>query len=170
MPRAIHVFVLDAYSRDHTVQFARGAGAVVVQREWTDFVDARRFALASVRTPWALMLDADEALDDVLCDAIADAPDDVDGYNVRRTTYFCGHPLRMWRNEPLLRLFRTDRVTLQANPAASADALLHEAWSSAGSVGELRGTLLHFSYPDVASYRAKYDRYTSLEARRLHGS
>ena len=83
---------------------------------------------------------------------------------MRRTTYFCGHPLRMWRNEPLLRLFRTDRVTLQANPAASADALLHEAWSSAGSVGELRGTLLHFSYPDVASYRAKYDRYTSLEA------
>jgi len=70
----IHVFVLDAYSRDHTVQFARGAGAVVVQREWTDFVDARRFALASVRTPWALMLDADEALDDVLCDAIGEAP------------------------------------------------------------------------------------------------
>jgi len=47
---------------------------------------------------------------------------------------------------------------------------LHEAWSCAGSVGELRGTLLHFSYPDVASYRAKYDRYTSLEAQRLHGS
>ena len=62
------------------LQFARGAGAVVVQREWTDFVDAASaFALASVRTPWALMLDADEALDDVLCDAIADAPDDVDG-------------------------------------------------------------------------------------------
>lgn len=164
------MFVLDAYSRDHTVQFARGAGAVVVQREWTDFVDARRFALASVRTPWALMLDADEALDDVLCDAICEASDDVDGYNVRRTTYFCGHPMRMWRDEPLLRLFRTDRVTLKANPAASADALLHEAWACEGSVRELRGTLLHFSYPDVASYRAKYDRYTSLEAQRLRGS
>ncbi len=162
--------MLDAYSRDHTVQFARGAGAVVVQREWTDFVDARRFALASVKTPWALMLDADEALDDVLCDAIGEASGDVDGYNVRRTTYFCGHPMRMWRNEPLLRLFRTDRVTLKANPAASGDALLHEAWTSTGTVGELRGTLLHFSYPDVASYRAKYDRYTSLEAERLHGS
>jgi (heptosyl)LPS beta-1,4-glucosyltransferase len=164
------VFVLDAYSRDHTVQFARGAGAVVVQREWTDFVDARRFALASVQTPWALMLDADEALDDVLCDAICEARDDVDAYNVRRTTYFCGHPMRMWRNEPLLRLFRTDRVTLKANPAASADALLHEAWACAGSVGELRGTLLHFSYPDVASYRGKFARYTSLEAQQLRGS
>ena len=162
--------MLDAYSRDHTVQFARGAGAVVVQREWTDFVDARRFALASVQTPWALMLDADEALDDVLCEAICEATGDVDGYNVRRTTYFCGHPLRMWRDEPLLRLFRTDRVTLKANPAASGDALLHEAWSSTGTVGQLRGTLLHFSYPDVATYRAKYDRYTSLEAERLRRS
>ena len=162
--------MLDAYSRDHTVQFARGAGAVVVQREWTDYVDARRFALTAVQTPWALMLDADEALDDVLCDAIGEAPDDADGYTVRRTTYFCGHPLRMWRNEPLLRLFRTDRVTLVAHPAASADALLHEAWTCPGEIGELRGTLLHFSYPDMASYRAKYDRYTSLEAERLRGS
>jgi hypothetical protein len=162
--------VLDAYSRDHTVQFARGAGAVVAQREWTDYVDARRFALASVQTPWTLMLDADEALDDVLCDAIGEAPGDVDGYNVRRTTYFCGHPMRMWRNEPLLRLFRTDRATLVAHPAASADALLHESWTCPGQIAELRGALLHFSYPDVASYRAKYDRYTSLEAEHLRGS
>jgi hypothetical protein len=162
--------VLDAGSRDHTVQFARGAGATVVQRDWTDFVDARRFALAAVRTPWTLMIDADEALDDVLVEAIRDAPENVDGYNVHRTTYFCGHPMRMWRGESLLRLFRTDRVSLQAHPAASADALLHEAWTCAGPVGDLRGTLLHFSYPDMASYRAKYERYTSLEARQIRGS
>ena len=74
LPRGASVFVLDAGSRDHTVQFARGAGARVVQREWTDFVDARRFALSQVETPWTLMIDADEALDDVLCDAILDGP------------------------------------------------------------------------------------------------
>ncbi len=163
----MHLYILDAGSRDHTVQFARGAGALVVQREWTNFVDARRFALAAVRTPWTLMLDADEALDDVLCDAICEASENVDGYNVRRTTYFCGRPMRMWRNEPLLRLFRTDRAALEPHPAASSGALVHEAWSSAGPIGELPGSLLHFSYPDVASYRAKYDRYTTLEAQQL---
>lgn len=152
------------------MQFARGAGARVIQREWTDFVDARRFALTQVQTPWTLMLDADEALDDVLCDAMVQASESVDGYNVRRTTYFCGRPMRMWRNESLLRLFRTDRATLEIHPAASAGALLHEAWASAGPVGELPGTLLHFSYPDIASYRAKYDRYTSLEAQRIDRS
>lgn len=160
----MHVLVLDAQSRDHTLQFAAGAGAKVISRPWTNFVDARGFALEQVETPWALMIDADEALDDVLAAAICAAGEDVDGYRVRRTTYFCGKPMRLWRNEPLLRLFRRDRVTLEAHPAAAGDALVHEGWTCNGPVATLDGTLLHFSYPDIASYRAKYDRYTSLEA------
>lgn len=133
-------------------------------------MDARSFALTQVETPWVLMIDADEALDDVLCGAILRAPEDVDGYRVRRTTYFCGKPMRVWRNEPLLRLFRTDRAKLEAHPAAADAAPIHEGWSSDGRIGELDGTLLHYSYPDVATYRRKYDRYTSLEAENMKGS
>ncbi len=116
------------------------------------------------------MIDADEALDDVLCDAILRAPVDADAYRVKRTTYFCGKPMRMWRDEPLVRLFRTDRATLEAHPAAAKSAPLHEAWSCDGRIDNLRGTLLHYSYPDLASYRAKYDRYTTLEAENMKGS
>jgi hypothetical protein len=152
------------------VQFARGAGARVVQREWTDFVDARRFALSQVTTPWTLMIDADEALDDVLCRAILRASPDTDAYRVRRTTYFCGKPMRIWSNEPLVRLFRTNRARLEAHPAAASAAPLHETWSCEGNVGDLPGTLLHYSYPDVSTYRAKYDRYTALEGDNLRGS
>ncbi len=160
----MRVLVLDARSHDRTAEFARAAGAEVVERDWTDFVEARRYALGCVRTPWAFMLDADEALDDVLCSAVVDASDDATAYIVRRTTYFCGRPLRMWRNEPLLRLFRPDRVRLEAQPAAGGTAALHERWISDAPPRELAGTLLHFSYPDRASYLAKYDRYTSVEA------
>ncbi len=161
---------MDAGSDDHTLQFARAAGAHVLQREWTGFLDARRFALAQVATPWTLMIDADEALDDVLCDSILHASPALDAYRVKRTTYFCGKPMRIWRDEPLLRLFRTDRVRLIAHPAAASEAPLHEAWSCDGDVGDLPGTLLHYSYPDVATYRAKYDRYTTLEAESLNRS
>jgi len=166
----MEVLVLDACSLDHTVQFARGAGARVIQREWTDFVDAREFARAQVTTPWTLMLDADEALDDVLCTAILGAAEAPDGYRLRRTTYFCGKPMRVWRNEPLLRLFKTERARLQAHPAAGSDAAVHEGWVCDGPAPELAGTLLHYSYPDVATYRVKYDRYTTLEARELSRS
>jgi (heptosyl)LPS beta-1,4-glucosyltransferase len=170
LPRGIGLLVLDAGSRDHTVQFARSAGARVVEREWTDFVEARRFALSQVVTPWTLMIDADEALDDVLCDAILAAPAERDAYRFKRTTYFCGKPMRIWRGESLVRLFRTDRVTLEPHPVAAPSAPLHEAWRCEGNVGSLPGTLLHYSYPDVSSYRAKYDRYTSVEASNMKGS
>lgn len=170
LPRGMHVLVLDALSRDRTTEFARAYGADVVERQWTDFVDARRFALAQVRTPWALMLDADEALDDRLREAVVEASEDADGYRLRRTTYFCGKPMRLWRDEPLVRLFKTGRARLEAHPAAGGDAALHERWSCDGTVGELPGTLLHFSYPDVATYRVKYDRYTETESRGVPGS
>jgi (heptosyl)LPS beta-1,4-glucosyltransferase len=170
MPRGIEIYVLDAGSRDHTIQFARAAGARVEQRDWTDFVEARTHALDQVRTPWVLMIDADEALDDVLSDSILRASADPDAYRVKRTTYFCGKPMRMWRNEPLIRLFRKERARLEAHPAAAQLAPLHEGWASDGVVGELPGTLLHYSYPDVATYRAKYDRYTTFEAANMKGS
>ncbi len=162
--------MLDACSRDHTLQFARSAGARVLQREWTDFLDARRFALSNVETPWTLMIDADEALDDVLRDGILAASERADGYRVKRTTYFCGKPMRMWRGESLLRLFRTGGAAVRAHPAASTGAPLHETWSCDGEVDVLPGTLLHYSYPDVSSYRTKYERYTNLEAANIAGS
>jgi hypothetical protein len=100
----------------------------------------------------------------VLRDAIACAGEDVDAYRVYRTTYFCGKPMRLWSREPLIRLFQRDKVRLQAFPAGGGDAALHERWIGDGPVRDLDGTLLHYSYPDVATYRAKYERYTSTEA------
>lgn len=139
-------------------------------RAFTGFVDARRFALSQVQTPWTLMIDADERLDETLRAALLGAPGDADGYIVSRTTSYCGKPLRMWSNEPLLRLFRTDRARVQAAPAAGGAAQLHEHWVCEGRVGTLRGTLEHDSYPDAASYREKYARYTATEAQGLQPS
>ncbi|MGZ3531391.1 MAG: glycosyltransferase family 2 protein [Vulcanimicrobiaceae bacterium] len=170
LPHGMPVLILDANSSDGTREVAELRGASVLQRAWTDFVDARRFALAQVRTPWTLMLDADEALDAELRDAVVKAPADADGYMFERTTFFCGKPIRMWRREELLRLFRPEHVRLEARPASSGGAALHERWISSGRVRTLRGTLLHYSYPDVSSYRRKYERYTSIEAAGLQAS
>jgi glycosyltransferase involved in cell wall biosynthesis len=161
----MRVLVLDANSDDRTVEFARAAGAEVIEREWAGFIDARTFAVSQVRTPWTLMIDADEALDDELRDAVIAASGDVNAYVLRRTTYFCGKPLRMWRDEPLVRLFRTGKVRLEARSAAGGGALLHERWLCDEPCSELRGALLHFSYPDITSYREKLERYTDEEAR-----
>lgn len=170
LPAGMQTFVLDHESSDATVAIAQARGARVAVRPFEGFVSARRLALAHVRTPWTLMIDADERPDGVLREAIVAASPDADGYVVSRTTYYCGKPLRMWSGERLLRLFRTDRARLEAAPAAGGAAQLHERWICRGRVLTLEGTLEHYSYPDAASYRAKYEAYTSVEARGVRAS
>jgi glycosyltransferase involved in cell wall biosynthesis len=164
------VIVLDHQSADATAEVARALGALVFERPFYDFVEARRFALAQIHTRWAFMVDADEVLDEALQDAIVHASEDVDGYLVSRTTYFCGRPMRMWTGERLLRLFRADRVVLAAAPAAGGSAQLHERWSCKGPVRALDGVLHHYSYPTRAAYREKFARYTSIEAKGIRGT
>jgi hypothetical protein len=160
----MRVLVLDHQSTDATVRIASERGAKTVVREFRGFLDARRFALSQVETPWTLMLDADEALDAVLRDALLFAPEEFDGYAFRRTTFYCGKPLRMWSGEVLLRLFKTGRARLEAAPAAGGAAELHERWICEGPTAMLDGTLLHYSYPDAQAYRSKFERYTDVES------
>jgi glycosyltransferase involved in cell wall biosynthesis len=166
LPRSAPVFVLDAASLDDTVAVARAHGAEVETRPWAGFVNARRYALGRVATTWALMLDADELLDETLRDAIVAADGEVTGYRLRRITMLCGRPVHAagWSSERLLRLFRTDRARVAANEAG---ADLHERWIVDGPIADLPGAIVHDSYPTLASYRAKFDRYTSVEAAAL---
>ena len=170
LPRGMPVLVLDAESTDATQRIARDSGATLLIRRWTDFVDARRFALAQVTTPWAFAVDADEAFDERLRTALAEASEDLDAYLVRRDTAFAGQPLRMWRGERLLRCFRVAAVRVEAFPAAGGDAALHERYVCDGKVGELAGCLEHDSYADRREYRRKFARYTEIEARGLPSS
>src|SRR5665213_2072580 len=74
----------------------------------------------------------------------------------------CSMPSR--RTTRRLRLFRTGRARVAANEIG---ADLHERWIVDGPTGELPGAILHDSYPTLASYRVKFDRYTSVEAAAL---
>ena len=166
----MHALVIDHASSDRTREIARERGAQVIDRPWEGFVAERRFALTQVRTPWTLMIDADEALDDRLLDAITAAGEEVNGYLLARTTFYCGRALRMWRNEQLLRLFRTQGARVEPGPTTGGSAHLHESWTCEAPIGTLPGTLLHYSYPTHAAYTAKYDWYTSIESRGLPAS
>ncbi len=167
LPKGMPILVLDAESTDATQRIARAYGATLHVRAWTDFVDARRFALAQVTTPWAFAVDADEIFDERLRGALAQARTDVDGYFVRRDTSFAGRALRMWSGERLLRCFRVDAVRVEAFPTVGGEAVLHERYLCDGALGELAGCLQHDSYADRNEYRRKFARYTEIEARGL---
>lgn len=171
VPAGSAVFVLDAESSDATADLARACGARVEVRAWTGYVDARRYALARVETPYAFMLDADELLSDELRAALAGDLNGYDGYRVRRVTMLAGRAVRAagWSSERLVRCFRTERAQVVAG-SVGGGADLHERWLVAGRVGALPGMIVHDSYPSVASYRERFARYTALEASALRPS
>jgi hypothetical protein len=63
-PFVDEMVVIDGGSSDRTVERATAAGARVVQVAWpNDFARQRNTSLDELRTEWALVLDADEALE-----------------------------------------------------------------------------------------------------------
>jgi glycosyltransferase involved in cell wall biosynthesis len=164
LPDEVRAIVVDDESDDATADVARGFGAIVITRALADFVSARRFGASRVRTPWTLMIDADEALDSAAAAAIVNAGEDVDGYALQRTTFYRGKALRLWRNERLLRLFKTGRARVEARPPSGGSAQLHERWICDGRVDLLDGRLLHYSYATAREYHERFERYTAMEA------
>lgn len=106
----VEICVLDTGSRDDTIAIARAHGARVEEWPWRDdFAAARNRAVAMARTPWVLVVDADERLH-------------VDGAALRRTLAGVGDAVllavevddvrqgRLVSTSPSIRIFRRDRV------------------------------------------------------------
>src|SRR5258708_1377674 len=59
---AEEIVVVDSGSTDATVEIARGAGAHVLTRAWTNYAEQKNYAAAEAREDWILLLDGDEEL------------------------------------------------------------------------------------------------------------
>jgi glycosyltransferase involved in cell wall biosynthesis len=162
---ADEVLVLDSGSTDPTATIARAAGARVVVTDWPGYGPqvARGFAMATA--DWVLSLDADERIPPALQAEVhaAIASGKHDGYRIPRWSEFCGRVMRHggWRPDYTLRLGRRTRSGFTSD-------FLHAHMTVDGSVGELNGSLLHLSYPDVHDVLEKLDRYSSGSARDMH--
>ncbi|MCY0909273.1 MAG: glycosyltransferase family 2 protein, partial [Sulfobacillus thermotolerans] len=80
------IVVIDTGSDDNTISIAQREGARVFSRPWPkDFARARNWALEEVKTPWTLMLDADEVLlaDDIPNLLAGVTQPTADAYNLR---------------------------------------------------------------------------------------
>lgn len=78
--------IVDTGSTDSTVAIARGFGAQVIEIPWpNDFAKARNVGLEAVKTPWVLVMDADEELvrDDIPILTQAIRTPQADAYNLR---------------------------------------------------------------------------------------
>jgi glycosyltransferase involved in cell wall biosynthesis len=159
---ADEIVVVDAESRDKTVQIAREFTDRVISRPWVGFAAQKNFALEQSTGEWILSLDADEEVAPELPEEIAAtiaAPDACDGYAVRRRNLFLGQWVRHGGLYPdwQVRLFRRGRGRF-------VDRAVHESVRVDGRLGRLRGHLVHRSYADVTDFFERANRYSSLAA------
>lgn len=157
------VLVLDSGSRDKTREIAQQLGAEVMVVDWPGFAAQRRRAIAMATTEWILFLDADEALDQDLRQAIFNLapPEGTDGYYLRRKNYFLGRPMNCarWEDDRQLRLFRRSAANIP-------EVLVHEGVSVDGRTERLgSGFIQHYTAPSIRRYLGKLNDYSTLEAK-----
>jgi glycosyltransferase involved in cell wall biosynthesis len=93
---ARHVYVIDSYSTDSTVELAKSLGAQVYQNKWTNHAIQVNWALDNlpIDTKWVFRLDADEFVTPELCNElgkrISGIPDSVTGIYLTRRVFFMG--------------------------------------------------------------------------------
>jgi glycosyltransferase involved in cell wall biosynthesis len=162
---ADEVVVVDSGSRDGTRALAESMGARVVHQDWLGFGRQKRFAVAQARNDWVLCLDADERVTPALAASIAAALAEprYRAYRMARRNRFLGRWLSHGEAYPdwSLRLFHREHANW-------SDDDVHETVLTTAQVGRLDGDLLHESAEDVATYLAKQNRYTSLQAEALY--
>jgi glycosyltransferase involved in cell wall biosynthesis len=157
---ADEIVVVDSGSTDGTVGICREYSALVIRQEWLGFARQKNLAIDRTSGDWVLSLDADEPVEQALAEElrriIAD-PKACDGYRVPRKTFFLGKQVRYggWYPDYNLRLFRKGRGRFE-------ERSVHEAIKIEGTVGRTRHAILHYAYPDLASYMTSINTYSSL--------
>jgi len=159
------VLVVDSGSDDDTLAVARAAAATVVEQTWLGFGPQKRWAVARARHDWVLCIDADERISGPLqASLLAElrAPR-ARVYAMARCNRFMGRWLRHGEGYPdwSTRLFHREAAQWSEDP-------VHEKVETREPVARLAGDLLHESAESMETYLDKQNRYTSLQAARMH--
>ncbi len=164
---ADEIIVVDAFSADKTVEYARQYTDKVFINEWKGYGETKNFALTKVTNEWVFWIDADERAPKELATEIqsivqSNSPQ-ISAYEVARRAYFLGKWIKHcgWYPGYVTRLFKKDA-------AIFSTSLVHEKVEFKGEIGKLKNDLLHYTDENLFHYFAKFNKYTSLAATELN--
>jgi len=163
---ANEIIVVDGASTDKTVQLARDMGARVIkaQNEIMFHINKQK-AINAANGDWILQLDADERVSPQLTAEIKKTiqkPGKYVAFYLKRKNLFLGQFLKKGGQYPdkVIRLFKNGQARL---PCQS----VHEQFQVDGLIGELTNDLIHLTNPTLKDYFIRFNRYTSLEAKKI---
>ena len=157
------IIVVDTHSTDGTIEICRQYGVRLVTHEWMGFGPQKNLGIDAARHPYVLSMDADEALDEPLREAIIEHKKlGLSGiYSFSRLNYYYGKFLKHGLEFPdyKVRLFPRDQVRWNND-------LVHEDLICPSALADtlLPGFLLHYTYYSIREQMQKANRYSSLGA------
>lgn len=163
---ASRILVVDSFSSDKTIDIAKYLGCEVIKHEFENYSKQRNWAQKHAEPEpedWLLHLDSDEVVSPKLAESIreitANSSKEIDGYLVRRLSYFLGHPIRFGHINPSwhLRLFK-------ASKGFCEDRLYDQHFVVLGQTKKLQGLLLDLQLTTIENWTASHNRWSSAEA------
>lgn len=162
------IVVVDSFSTDGTEAIVREAGARFVQHAFEGHIEQKNRAVTQAEHPWVLSLDADEALDEELRNAILELKrtgPEADGYDMARLTNYCGTWIKHggWYPDIKLRLWDSRKGKWGGtNP--------HDRYElgPGARIARLPGHILHYSFYTVAEHERQVARFAHIAANALH--
>ena len=157
------IVLVDSGSTDETVAIAANMGARTLVNPWPGYGPQKRFAEANALHDWVLNLDADEVVTPALAAEIkalmATEPAHA-AYQFRVSTVYPGWSRpRLWADDyNIARLYDRRRVHYSDSPVHDRLVLGNTR------VGQLQGTVYHYSYRSIAHMEEKLNAYTDLQA------
>jgi hypothetical protein len=154
--------VVDARAEGDALAQCEALNARAAVRHYENAADQRNWALPQIETEWTLVLDADEWVSDALRTRIGEIlrdPASLDGYDIRRASFFLGRLIRHcgWQRDYNLRLFRT-------RAGRYLERRVHSKVVVDGPTGRIDAVMYHDTYRSFDEYFRTALRFTQWGA------
>jgi glycosyltransferase involved in cell wall biosynthesis len=159
---ADEIIIVDSNSEDRTCSIAEEYTSRIFNWQFESNIGKQKqYALSLATHEWVFSLDADERVTDELRDEIrrvVSGSSTCTAYRIRRKSLMYGDWVRYGGldHDWPIRLFLKKVGSFTPLKA-------HEGIEIKGAIGELRGEILHLTYPTISDHIRKIDRTTSQE-------
>jgi glycosyltransferase involved in cell wall biosynthesis len=162
------IIVVDSESEDRTREIASRYTDTVINRQWNGYSDQKNYAISLSKADWIISIDADEEVSPELQKeilSVVKTPNGRAAYSIPRKTIHSGRWIRHggWYPNRLVRFFKKTSGRWVGDD-------VHEYWKADGSIGELKGDLVHYSFTSISDQVDRNNHYSTLGAQALQRS